>query len=338
MAAATVEGEGEGATDGHCAGVENILFGQAGPVPLPEGADPGDRQDPGGTGRRGERRPPRTSEAAATAPTNSGLLTLSCRPRRPSTSPRSTRPNIYLTLVSRDYEPKPQSADRPDKPAPGRGPLGADPLRTRRRRQRAVTNYLDDLPGVGRRARCDDPTEDSTRRRRGRPVHPQPAGHAARRAGRRATPRSRPSPRSIGPDPVVVVLGPSCAGAPGLMGAEELLRQRPDVGAILIAEELTTDVFQRAIRSGVRDVLAAPVDTAQLGEAVRRVEEAIGAHRVRRLAEVADRVGRHPRPGHHRLLDQGRRRQVGGRQQPRRVARHAHRQAGRPGRRRPPVR
>src|SRR4051812_38804801 len=83
----------------------------------------------------------------------------------------------------------------------------------------------------------------------------------------------------IGPDPVVVVLGPSCAGAPGLMGAEELLRQRPDVGAILIAEELTTDVFQRAIRSGVRDVLAAPVDTAQLGEAVRRVEEAIGAHR-----------------------------------------------------------
>src|SRR4051812_35283813 len=84
----------------------------------------------------------------------------------------------------------------------------------------------------------------------------------------------------IGPDPVVVVLGPSCAGAPGLMGAEELLRQRPDIGAILIAEELTTDVFQRAIRSGVRDVLAAPVDTAQLGEAVRRVEEAIGAHRV----------------------------------------------------------
>ena len=45
------------------------------------------------------------------------------------------------------------------------------------------------------------------------------------------------------------------------MGAEEMLRQRPDVGAILIAEELTTDVFQRAIRSGVRDVLAAPVDT-----------------------------------------------------------------------------
>jgi pilus assembly protein CpaE len=65
-----------------------------------------------------------------------------------------------------------------------------------------------------------------------------------------------------------------------LMGAEELLRQRPDVGAILIAEELTTDVFQRAIRSGVRDVLAAPVDTAQLGEAVRRVEEAIAPHRV----------------------------------------------------------
>jgi pilus assembly protein CpaE len=80
----------------------------------------------------------------------------------------------------------------------------------------------------------------------------------------------------IGPDPVVVVLGPSCAGAPCLMGAEELLRQRPDIGAILVAEELTTDVFQRAIRSGVRDVLAAPVDTAQLGEAVRRIEDSVG--------------------------------------------------------------
>jgi pilus assembly protein CpaE len=83
----------------------------------------------------------------------------------------------------------------------------------------------------------------------------------------------------IGPDPVVVVLGPSCAGAPGLMGAEELLRQRPDIGAILVAEELTTDVFQRAIRSGVRDVLAAPVDTSQLGEAVRRIEDSVGAVR-----------------------------------------------------------
>ena len=119
----------------------------------------------------------------------------------------------------------------------------------------------------------------------------------------------------IGPDPVVVVLGPSCASAPGLMGAEELLRQRPDVGAILVAEELSTDVFQRAIRSGVRDVLAAPVDTAQLGEAVRRVAEHRSVPRPRRRRRSpADDRGGEPRPGHHRVLDQGRRRQVGHRQ------------------------
>jgi len=70
---------------------------------------------------------------------------------------------------------------------------------------------------------------------------------------------------------LVLVLGPSCARAPGLGGAEELLAKHPDVASILIAEDLSTDLFQRAIRSGVRDVLGAPVDTGQLNEAVRRV-------------------------------------------------------------------
>jgi pilus assembly protein CpaE len=142
-----------------------------------------------------------------------------------------------------------------------------------------VTNYLDDLPGVGdvsdamtqpRTRLAVVEVDQSTRNRLSMQLGDQVAGYSTVEV----------FADEIGPDPVVVVLGPSCAGAPGLMGAEELLRQRPDIGAILIAEELTTDVFQRAIRSGVRDVLAAPVDTSQLGEAVRRVEEAIGAHRV----------------------------------------------------------
>ena len=70
---------------------------------------------------------------------------------------------------------------------------------------------------------------------------------------------------------MVLVLGPSAATEPGLGGAEDLLTRRPDVGAILIADQLTTDLFQRAIRSGIRDVLAAPAETGQLNEAVRRV-------------------------------------------------------------------
>jgi pilus assembly protein CpaE len=82
-----------------------------------------------------------------------------------------------------------------------------------------------------------------------------------------------------GSTPVLLVLGPSTSTAPDLGGAEALLARRPDVGAILIAEHLTTDLFQRAIRSGVRDVLAAPAETGQLNEAVRRVSQTLVASR-----------------------------------------------------------
>jgi DNA-binding NarL/FixJ family response regulator len=79
--------------------------------------------------------------------------------------------------------------------------------------------------------------------------------------------------------PFILVLGPSCSLVPGVTGAEGLLARRPDVGAILIADNLSTEVFQRAMRSGVRDVLGSPVDTGQLNEAVRRVGQTIGAAR-----------------------------------------------------------
>jgi pilus assembly protein CpaE len=75
--------------------------------------------------------------------------------------------------------------------------------------------------------------------------------------------------------PFLLVLGPSCSMVPGVTGAEGMLARRSDVGAILIAEDLSTEVFQRAMRSGVRDVLGAPVDTGQLNEAVRRVSATI---------------------------------------------------------------
>jgi pilus assembly protein CpaE len=75
--------------------------------------------------------------------------------------------------------------------------------------------------------------------------------------------------------PFLLVLGPSCSLVPGVTGAEGMLARRSDVGAILIAEDLSTEVFQRAMRSGVRDVLGAPVDTGQLNEAVRRVSASL---------------------------------------------------------------
>src|SRR4051794_28684389 len=80
--------------------------------------------------------------------------------------------------------------------------------------------------------------------------------------------------------PLVAVLGPSCANPEGLVAAEKLVADRPEVGAILIAPELSTDLFRQALRAGIRDVLPAPVDTTQLAEAVRRVVGSLSAARV----------------------------------------------------------
>ncbi len=72
-------------------------------------------------------------------------------------------------------------------------------------------------------------------------------------------------------EPVVIVLGPSCAVNGSLDGIERVLHAHRELGAILVAEELTTNLLQQALRSGVKDVLAAPVDDTQLTEAVSRV-------------------------------------------------------------------
>jgi len=79
--------------------------------------------------------------------------------------------------------------------------------------------------------------------------------------------------------PLVAVFGPSCSGPDGLAEAEKLLGDRPEVGAILIATELTTELFRQALRAGIKDVLQAPVETTQLIDSVRRVVEGIAAGR-----------------------------------------------------------
>ena len=75
----------------------------------------------------------------------------------------------------------------------------------------------------------------------------------------------------LGSIPVVIVLGPSFAGSPELAAVEQLLAARRDVGAIMVTNELSTEMLQRALRSGVKDVLQAPVEPVQLAEAVARV-------------------------------------------------------------------
>jgi pilus assembly protein CpaE len=75
--------------------------------------------------------------------------------------------------------------------------------------------------------------------------------------------------------PVVVVLGPSYQDPMALQVVESLLAEHREVGAVLVTTELSTELLQQALRAGVRDVLAAPVDTGQLLETVGRVAESL---------------------------------------------------------------
>lgn len=77
--------------------------------------------------------------------------------------------------------------------------------------------------------------------------------------------------------PVVGVFGPSFAYGGGLDEIATLTRVRPELGAILVAPQLSTELLQQALRSGVRDVLAAPVDPLQLSTAVDRVHQGLPA-------------------------------------------------------------
>ena len=72
-------------------------------------------------------------------------------------------------------------------------------------------------------------------------------------------------------EPIVMVLGPSCAVDGSLSSVERVIQAHREIGAILVAEERTTNLLQQALRSGVKDVLASPTDANQLQEAIGRV-------------------------------------------------------------------
>lgn len=88
--------------------------------------------------------------------------------------------------------------------------------------------------------------------------------------------------------PMVIVLGPSHAGAAALAELAPTLHAHREVGTILIAEELSTELLQTALRSGVNDVLAAPVDEPQLAVAVTRVAAGLEVGALSRAASAVD--------------------------------------------------
>ncbi|NNC81917.1 MAG: P-loop NTPase, partial [Acidimicrobiales bacterium] len=88
--------------------------------------------------------------------------------------------------------------------------------------------------------------------------------------------------------PVVVVLGPSCSSAEVLGAVDRNLSGRPDVGTVLVADELSTTILQLALRSGVKDVLTLQGDTLQIVEAIERVGESLRPTAAAPLAPITD--------------------------------------------------
>jgi pilus assembly protein CpaE len=85
--------------------------------------------------------------------------------------------------------------------------------------------------------------------------------------------------------PVIVVLGPSWASAPRLTEVADALQAHREVGTILVTDELSTEVLQTALRAGVNDVLAAPLEGGQIEAAVLRVAQSLDLSAVVRSSE-----------------------------------------------------
>ena len=70
----------------------------------------------------------------------------------------------------------------------------------------------------------------------------------------------------------VVILGPNLGMEESLEVSRRIQTAMSDISVVLIANALTPDVLQQAIRSGVRDVLPAAFTGAQLIDTVSRAE------------------------------------------------------------------
>jgi len=79
--------------------------------------------------------------------------------------------------------------------------------------------------------------------------------------------------------PTVVVFGPGLANDTGLAQAQRLSRQHPEMGVVLVSEELSLALLQQALRAGVRDALALDTDDAALRQAIDRVGESLVSSR-----------------------------------------------------------
>ena len=80
-----------------------------------------------------------------------------------------------------------------------------------------------------------------------------------------------------GDRPTVVVFGPSLANDTGIAQAQRIARTHPEVGVVLLTQELSLALLQQALRAGVRDVLTLDTDETGLSQAIERVGNSLAA-------------------------------------------------------------
>jgi pilus assembly protein CpaE len=91
----------------------------------------------------------------------------------------------------------------------------------------------------------------------------------------------------------VILFGPSLATETGLGHALRITRTHPEVGIVLLANELTTPMLQQALRSGVRDAITIDAGERQIRLAIERVGDAMAAIATRSAAAAyTDKVNR----------------------------------------------
>jgi pilus assembly protein CpaE len=90
-------------------------------------------------------------------------------------------------------------------------------------------------------------------------------------------------------EPTVLVFGPGLSDGAGLAEVQRITRSFPEVGVVLLADELTMPLLQEALRAGVRDALTIDAGERPIRIAVERVGEAIAnvANRAAAAAEPA---------------------------------------------------
>jgi pilus assembly protein CpaE len=74
-------------------------------------------------------------------------------------------------------------------------------------------------------------------------------------------------------EPTVVLFGASLANEPGFEAVRRLTRSFPEVGVVLLTEELTLPLLQQALRAGVRDAVTIDAGESQIRQAIERVGE-----------------------------------------------------------------